>query len=146
MSKDLTQKLNGSLEDKIDWLVSAVQSMGSRLGNIETRLVSVETRLDSVETRLGNLEMRLDSVDSRLGNLETKVDERLKDTRPMWEAVQAQLSDIKESQDHLRDEMEKGFRRLDRNFDHLSGDVNRLHGDHRGLEERVDKIERRLSQ
>jgi len=140
MSKDLTQKLNGSLEDKIDWLVSAVQSMGSGLGNIEARLVSVETRLDSVKTRLGNLEMRLDSVDSRLGNLETKVDERLKDTRPMWEAVQAQLVEIKESQDQLRDEMEKGFRRLDRGFDHLAGDVMRLHGDQRRLEERIDKL------
>jgi len=138
MSKDLTQKLNGSLEDKIDWLVSAVQSMGSGLGNIEARLVSVETRLDSVKTRLGNLEMRLDSVDSRLGNLETKVDERLKDTRPMWEAVQEQLSELKESQ-------ESGFRKLDRVFDEYAGDLGRLKGDYRGLEKQVDKIEKRLA-
>jgi hypothetical protein len=38
MSKDLTQKLNGSIEDKLDRLIAAVQSMDSRLGNVETRL------------------------------------------------------------------------------------------------------------
>ena len=62
MSKDLTQKLNGSLEDKVDRLITAVQSM-----------------------------------DSRLGSLETKVDQRLRDTQPIWEAVQAQLAEIRDS-------------------------------------------------
>ncbi len=62
MSKDLTQTLNGSLEDKVDRLITAVQSM-----------------------------------DSRLGNLETKVDQRLRDTQPIWEAVQAQLAEIRDS-------------------------------------------------
>jgi hypothetical protein len=31
MSKDLTQTLNGSIEDKIDWLITAVQSIASRV-------------------------------------------------------------------------------------------------------------------
>jgi len=132
MSKDLTKKLNGSIEDKIDLLVSSVQSMDSRL--------------ERVDNRLENVESHLKSLDARLTSLETKVDERLKDTRPMWEAVQAQLVEIKESQDQLRDEMEKGFRRLDRGFDHLAGDVMRLHGDQRGLEERIDKLEGHFNQ
>jgi chromosome segregation ATPase len=171
MSKDLTQKLNGSLEDKVDRLIAAVQSIDSRvqsmdsrlvkveaqigslatllgslatlLGSlatqlevVETRLGSVETRLGSVETRLGSVETRLGSVETRLETLEIKVDERLKETRPMWEAVQAQLAELGESQ-------EKGFHRFDRVMDRLSGDINRLHVDQVDLESRVDKIEKR---
>ena len=117
MSKDLTQKLNGSIEDKLDRLIAAVQSMDSRLGNVETRLESVETRLES---------------------LEIKVEERMKETRPMWEALQTQIAELSESQ-------EKGFRRFDRAMDLVAGDLTRLHGDHVELESRVAKNEKRLN-
>jgi chromosome segregation ATPase len=124
MSKDLTQKLNDSLEGKIDWLVSAVQSVDSRLANVETRLENIEKRLETVETRLDSLEV--------------KVDERMKETRPMWEALQEQLAELSESQ-------EKGFRRFDRSMDLVAGDQTRLHGDHVELDSRVYKIEKRLN-
>ena len=163
MSKDLTQKLNGSIEEKVDRLIDVVQSIDLRVQSMDSRLVKVEaqvgslatllgslatllgslatqlegvdTRLGSVETRLGSVETRLGSVETRLENLEIKVDERLKETRPMWEAVQAQLVDLSESQ-------EKGFHRFDRVMDRLSGDINRLHGEQVELESRVDKIEK----
>ena len=118
MSKDLTQRLNGSLEDKVDWLIAAVQRMDERLQNVETDVHDVKTRLSS---------------------LEAKVDARLKETRPMWEAVQAQLSELKESQD-------KGFHRLDGVMDIISGNVNRLHAEQVDLDVRVSKVEKRLSQ
>ena len=125
MSKDLTQKLNGSIEDKLDLLIAAVQSMDSRLVSVETRLENLETRLENVETRLENLEF--------------KVDERMKETRPMWEALKTQLTELGESQ-------EKGFRRFDRAMDLVVGDLTRLHGDHVELESRVVKIEKQLNQ
>ena len=129
MSKDLTQNLNGSLEDKIDRLIIAVQSMDSRLGNIEARLGNVEARLEA---------------------LETKVDERLKDTRPMWEAVQTQIAEVESSLraeiQGLRAEMEKGFRMMDRRLEYYSGEVTRLYAYERDLEDRVDKIEKGLNQ
>ena len=131
MSKDLTQKLNGSLDDKLDRLITAVQSMDSRLANVETRLESLETRIEGLETRMEGLETRMES-------LEIKVDERMKETRPMWEAVQTQLTELSESQ-------EKGFRRFDRAMDLVAGDQTRLHGDHVELESRVYKIEKRLN-
>lgn len=37
---------------------------------------------------------RLSSLESRLSSLEDKVDARLKETRPIWEGVQARLSEI----------------------------------------------------
>lgn len=152
MSKDLTQNLNGSLEDKIDRLIVAVQSIDSRLGNVEDRLGNVEARLGNVEDRLGNVEDRLANVEDRLGNvedrlgsLETKVEERLKDTRPMWEAVQTQLGEMRESQDRLRGEMEKGFRLVDRRLENQPVEYDKLFRYHRDLEERVERIEKQTS-
>jgi chromosome segregation ATPase len=149
MSKDLTQNLNGSLEDKVDRLITIVQSMDSRLENVETnletRLESLETRLESLETRLESLETRLASLETRLASLETKVDERLKDTRPMWEVVQTQLASLRESQDRLRGEMEKGFRLVDRRLESQPVEFDKLYRYHRDLEERVEKIEKQLT-
>ena len=129
MSKDLTQKLNGSIEDKIDRLITAVQSIDSR---VITRLKEIETRLEGLETRIGGLETRLES-------LEIKVDERMKETRPMWEALQTQLAELRESQD-------KGFRRFDHAMDQVAGNQTRLHADYVELESRVYKIEKRIDE
>jgi len=137
MSKDLTQNLNGSLEDKIDRLIALTESMDSHIGSLET-----------------HLDERLRSMDSRLGGLETKVEERLKDTRPMWEAVQAQLaevesslrSEIRSEVQGLRAETEKGFRLVDRRMEYYAGESGKMHGYQRDLEDRVDKIEKGLNQ
>jgi len=117
MSKDLTQNQNGSLEDKVDRLIIAVQSMDSRLGDVE----------------------------ARLGRLETTIEERLKDTRPMWEAVQTQLAEMRESQDRLRGEMEKGFRLVDRRLESHPVEYEKLYRYHRDLEERLERIEKQSS-
>ena len=121
MSKDLTQELNGSLEDKVDRLITIVQSMDSRMGNVETNL------------------------ETRLASLETRVDERLKDIRPIWEAVQTQLAELRESQDRLRGEMEKGFRLVDRRLESQPVEYDKLYRYHRDFEERVEKIEKQLT-
>ena len=131
MSKDLTQKLNGSLDDKVDRLISAVRSMDSTVQSIDSRVESIDSRVES--------------MDSRLTSLEAKVEERLKDTRPMWEAVQTQLAGLRESQDRLRGEMEKGFRLIDRRLENQPVEYDRLYRYHRDLEERVEKIEKQLS-
>jgi predicted nucleic acid-binding Zn-ribbon protein len=130
MSNNLTQNLNGSLEKKVDRLIIAVQSMDSRLTSMDSRLTS---------------------MDSRLGELETKVEERLKDTRPMWEAVQVQLAEVESSLRReirsevqgLRSEMEKGFRLFDRRIEHYLGEFDKLRGYQRDLEYRVDEIEKK---
>jgi chromosome segregation ATPase len=146
MSKDLTQKLNGSLEDKVDWLIAAMQSMESRMESMESRMESMESRMESMESRMESMESRIDSIDARLGSLETKGDERLKDTRPMWEAVQTQLgelrSELKADNEALRHEMEKGFRKLSHKFELHASTLGDLHADWRDHEERRDKLEK----
>lgn len=154
MSKDLTQKLNGSLEDKVDRLITIVQSVDSRVENVGTRIETFGTRLDRIEARLGSLEARqesfetrLASLDTRLESLETKVDERLKDTRPMWEAVQSQLTEVESSLHSemrgLRAELEKDSRLFDRKMEGHFGEFAKLRAYQRDLEYRVDEIERK---
>ena len=149
MSNNLTESVNDSQDNKLDRLITAVQSIDSRLGSLESRFTS----------------------------LETKVDQRLHDTRPVWEAVQAQLSEIIGTleghggilqqhteilQQHgerlqrleedvaglrgevasLRADTEKGFRTIDRRMERQIGEFERLHAYQRDLEDRVDRIEK----
>lgn len=133
MSKDLTQNLNGSQDEKLDRIIAAVERM-------EVDLHDVKTRLD---------------------NLETKVDKRLKDTLPMWEAVQAQLTelrtefkadlqglrtefkaDLQELRTEFKADLEKGFRRLGHTITLYSNTVQELHADLRDQGERLDKLEK----
>ncbi|HSQ19006.1 MAG TPA: hypothetical protein VLR92_01400, partial [Blastocatellia bacterium] len=105
---------------------------------------SLESRVESVESRVESVESRLKNVEERLGSLETKVEDRLKETRPMWELVQAQLQDLRESHERLRAEMEKGFRIIDRRLEIQPIELSRVYGYQRDLEERVEKIEKRM--
>jgi len=135
MSNNLTESVNDSQDNKLDRLITAVQS-----------------------------------IDSRLGSLETKVDQRLHDTRPLWEAVRDQQSEIIGTlerhgdilQQHserlqrleedvaglrgevasLRADTEKGFRTIDRRMERQIGEFERLHAYQRDLEDRVDRIEK----
>ena len=90
---------------------------------------------DSQDTKIDRLIIAVQSIDSRLASLETKVDQRLHDTQTIWEAVQAQLSEI-------RDTTEKGFRTIDRRMERQIGEFERLHAYQRDLEDRVDRIEK----
>src|SRR6266849_2151645 len=129
MSKDLTHKLNGSHDEKLDRIITAVEGL-------DTRLLSVEAGLHS---------------------LEAKVEKRLKETRPMWEAVQVQLtelrgelkadmgelrSEFKAELEKVRGETEKGFRRLGHKIDLHVHMVEELHADLRDHQERLDKLEK----
>jgi hypothetical protein len=110
--------------DRLDSLISLVQQIAIDVRSSSERLERVEGRLERLETRQERLE--------------TKVDERLHDTRPMWEALQTQITE-------LRTDMEKGFRRLDHKIELYHKTLIELYADHRDLEERVDKLEEKAS-
>jgi hypothetical protein len=50
---------------------------------------------------LGNINQRLNGLDGRLTSLEAKVDSRLKETRPIWEAVLLRLDKIETRLDRM---------------------------------------------
>ncbi len=94
----------------------------------------VLTRLDSIDNHLVTLDGKVDSIDSRLITLEEKVDRRLMETRPIWEQVLSRL-------DALEDNMQSGFRKIERQVGLLAQDVIEVRADNRDLERRMDKIE-----
>jgi chromosome segregation ATPase len=57
------------------------------------RFDALDARTDRFETRV---EGKFDALDGRLTALEEKVDSRLRETRPIWEAMQADLTKVKD--------------------------------------------------
>jgi multidrug resistance efflux pump len=84
------------------------------------------------------VDARQRDFDARLQTLERKVDERLYDTRPMWEAVQTQIAD-------LRSEQEKEFRKLHSKFDKLAQLVYEIYAEQREHDRRLNQLESPVS-
>jgi chromosome segregation ATPase len=66
---------------------------------------------------------RFDALDARLQTLEERVDERLRDTRPIWEGVQADL------------------RRLNAKLDQVIADLFEMRTNITVLDKRVTRLE-----
>jgi len=97
-----------------------------------------DARQREFDARQREFDTRLSDLQSEVSALSKKVDERLYDTRPMWEAVQSQVSE-------LREEMEKGFRKLDSKGELLAREFRDLFAEYRELERRVGNIESKVS-
>lgn len=84
MSEDLTQQLPDSrpFEERVLAELAAIRSGQTAL----------ETRMTVLEDRMTALEDRMTKFETRLTALEEKVDARLRETRPIWESMQQQLT------------------------------------------------------
>jgi chromosome segregation ATPase len=113
------------------------------LANDTLRLILA--RLDSIDARLDGLETRLTVVEERLATLEEKVDRRLQETRPIWEQVLARVgaleNETREGFKNIRDEMNAGLRRVERQVDILNRNILHLQTDVDELDERVTELE-----
>jgi predicted nucleic acid-binding Zn-ribbon protein len=93
--------------------IRAEQSaMRSEITEIRTEIVELRTQQAAMARNIGGL-------DHRLTSLEERVDARLKETRPIWEAVQEQLQRLGEKFDgvllefyELRNELKIHGRRI----------------------------------
>ena len=85
MSEDITQGLPA---DSFEGRVLA------ELSGIRQELTAVNSRLTVVEYKVTTLDGKVDSLDGRLTSVEEKVDARLRETRPIWEGIQARLTGI----------------------------------------------------
>jgi Mg2+ and Co2+ transporter CorA len=142
MSDNSTETLNDSHDQKLDQILAGLQKLDGRIERLEADGPELRTRIELIET---------------------KIDERLRETRPIWEGVhaqltelrqsvlaegqsrQAQIGELKESQQSLRAEMEKSFRLLDRRMEMYAEMVARVHAYERDLEDRVDELAKRLA-
>jgi len=73
---------------------------------------------------------RFDTLDVRMTTLEERVDSRLRDTRPIWELMQADLTIIKGD-----------VKEIKRDLKTLNNDLLRARGEVQELDERVGKLE-----
>ena len=93
-----------------------------------------------VFARFDALDARLNEIDSRLTTLEEKVDQRLKETRPIWEQVLNRLDKVEER----LSEVDDSLRNVGRKFDVVAQDLLEVRADQRHLDNRLDKLERNL--
>jgi septal ring factor EnvC (AmiA/AmiB activator) len=87
---------------------------------------------------------RFDSLDGRLTALEEKVDSRLRETRPIWEAMQADLATVKDDMATVKVDLAavKGeVKGINRRVMLLHEDNLRIRADHRELREQMENPE-----
>jgi chromosome segregation ATPase len=117
MNEDLTKKLPDEGGDQLAQILTAVQGLGTRI----------------------------DRVDARLGSLENKVDARLHDTRPIWEKVQADITQLQEGQETLRQDVRDvrtELRDMNRKFSIFNDNLVQIQADYRDIYDRVRDLER----
>ncbi len=138
MSEDPTKRFpnppgdNG--EDKLDRLFAAVEALRSEL---RSEVSSLRSELHS----------EVSSLRSELSALSETVEHRLYDTRPMWEAVLAEMQDLKSQVNSLENRVEvlettvrDGLKDMGHLFRTQYVDVIRVQRD---LEERVTALEQK---
>ncbi|HYY58639.1 MAG TPA: hypothetical protein VE842_15000 [Pyrinomonadaceae bacterium] len=152
MSEDLTQKLPTSQDGTLAQILTTVQ-------NLSTTVQRLDTRLESLEQRFGSLEQKFGGLEQRFVSLEQKVDERLYDTRPVWEKVQADIAGLQEgqlslkesqqrlqeSQDSLAREINTHWRDMNRKLSIFNDTLAEIQADYRDIYDRVRGLERQSS-
>ena len=123
-----------AFEERLQSFDERLQHFDARLQRFDERLQSFDERLQGFDERLQSFDARLREHDAKIESLEKTVEARLYDTRPMWEAVQLQIVE-------LRGEMEKGFRRSDRKMELFHEQVVDLYAYQRDMDERLEKLE-----
>ena len=116
-------------------------------------------KLTQILTVVQELDGRLAGVEARLGSLEQKVEQRLYDTRPIWEKIRTDIAQIhadivglKEGQQRLEQGQElsqgeiRDIKTELRDFNHKFGSFNdtlvAMQADYRDIYDRVRDIER----
>ncbi|HSE97379.1 MAG TPA: hypothetical protein VLD57_03850 [Blastocatellia bacterium] len=179
MSDDLTKQLPNDdgrddfaarVERRLDLLISMVEAQGADLRKLENRFDNLEKRFDNLEKRFDNLENRFEnrfenlenrfeSLENRFENLENRieklektVEERLYDTRPLWERALAEIADLRSGLAEVRAglaelqaEVREGFYNFGTRIELLLRDVFSLRTDHERLSRRVDEISPKAS-
>lgn len=111
--------LNLALRGGIASFHTAILELRSEVGELRDEVAEVRAQQVAMAKSVA-------ALDSRLTSLEEKVDSRLKETRPIWEAVRAQIEKLDEK-----------FNPFIRDLYEIRGDIS-LHG------KRLDILERRV--
>ena len=113
MSEDLTKRITPNTDDKLTLILTAVHE----------------------------LTFRVDKLEHRFDGFEARVEERLYDTRPIWQKVVADIGHLQEGQDTLRAEIKTSMRDVYYRFDVLNNTMLAIRADQRDIFDRVRVLE-----
>jgi DNA repair ATPase RecN len=113
----------------------------------------------SQDGTLAQILTTVQNLSARLESLEQKVEERLYDTRPIWEKVQADIAGLQEgqlslkesqqrlqeSQDALAREINTHWRDMNRKLSIFNDTLAEIRADYRDIYDRVRGLERQSS-
>jgi predicted nucleic acid-binding Zn-ribbon protein len=103
-----------------------VTELRSEVTELRSEVTELRSDVTELRTQQAAMAKNIAALDQRLTNLEQRVDERLKETRPIWEAVQIQIQ-------RLGEKLDGAFLE----FQELRAEI-RLHG------RRIAELERRV--
>ena len=109
----------------------------ARFDALDARIDRIEVKVDALDARVSRVEAKVDALDGRLTALEEKVDSRLRETRPIWEAVQVRLENV----ENRLEGIEKEVKGINRGLKLLHDDNFKIRVEQDGLDERVEKLE-----
>jgi chromosome segregation ATPase len=109
----------------------------ARFDALDGRIDRLETKVDGLGSRLSSLENKVDALDGRLTTLEEKVDSRLRESRPIWEAVQSRLEGV----DNRLEGLEEEVKTVGHTIMLVHEDNLHMRANQRKLMERVEKLE-----
>lgn len=87
------------LRNDVTELRSEVTELRSEFTELRSEVTQLRSDVTELRTQQAAMAKNIAALDQRLTNLEERVDERLKETRPIWEAVQIQIQRLGEKLD-----------------------------------------------
>jgi len=125
MNEDPTRELpQRRFEEQVLAEFAALRSEGAALGR---EIAALRSDVAEIRTQQSAMAKNIAGIDKRLTSLEDIVDARLKETRPIWEAVQAQIE------------------KLDQKFDIVIRDLYDVRGDLALHAKRISQLEHAIS-
>ena len=125
MSEDPTEESPGAspFEQRV---LAELGALRSGVGALRNDVGALRSDVAEVRARQVAMAQSISALDQRLTSLEEKVDSRLKETRPIWEAVRAQIE------------------KLDEKFNIFIRDLYDVRGDIGLHDKRLGALERRI--
>jgi len=105
---------------------SEIAVIRSEQAAMQSDIAEIRTHQAAMAKNIAALDQRVTSVETQLTSLDEKVDRRLQETRPIWEAVKAQIE------------------LLDAKFDNFILDLYNIRGELRLHEKRLLQLESRI--
>jgi predicted nucleic acid-binding Zn-ribbon protein len=85
-----------AMRGEVGGLRSEVGSLRSEVGELRSEVGELRSEVAEIRVQQVAMAKNIAALDQRLTSLEDRVDSRLKETRPIWEAVLAQIEKLDE--------------------------------------------------